>query len=159
MGVSKWFVYIMKLNSCVCVAKRYDFRCSFWGQGGEEHKLHPTVYSLAFLLLPWSQTNYRYKVLYYVYIYIYIYVHIYIYIYTHIYIHTHIYIYIYIHIVTCLFMCICIYMYSCVLICRELVDTARERRKWAEVGRGMTRSETLILLNLFSSSCSSLSSC
>ena len=70
-----YFVRVMKFYSELCLAKRYDFGCNFWGREGRENKLHSKLYILAFLCLPWSQTKYILYVAIYIYIYIYIYKH------------------------------------------------------------------------------------
>ena len=54
-----YFVHVLELYSEVLFARRYDLGCNFWdGEGRTKQQLHPTLYRLGFLCLPWSQTNY-----------------------------------------------------------------------------------------------------
>ena len=47
----------MGLYSEVVFAKRFDLGCNFSDRGGGQKSVHPKLYSLAFLCLPWSQTK------------------------------------------------------------------------------------------------------
>ena len=55
MGVSTLFVMKLYID---CAAKRYDVWCNFLDrEGRNKQKVTPTLYRLAFLRSPWSQTT------------------------------------------------------------------------------------------------------